>query len=155
MSLWGCQCPYCSRAYCLGNIVPSFCLPRFTFVCLYLPFHSCSLCALPSPPLSLPLSARLWLWIGAQGDNRPYPLPTCHLTPNRGELHTMHGSTLSLKCTQDVPKVKEPSGRVGSKLPTPLSVTEGKASGICGSQRKSEMPRMGPCPFLDLALLFF
>ena len=61
VSLWRCQCPYCSQAYCLGNIVPSFCLPRFTFVCLYLPFHSLlplcsSISSFVSPSLSLPVA---------------------------------------------------------------------------------------------------
>lgn len=146
MSLWGCQCPYCSLSLLPGEYCSQLLSPWFTFVCLYLPFHSAPLCASHSL-LCLPSLSCLGLWIGAQGDNRPGPLPACNPTPAR----LLSASVSSLghpRCSKG-----EASGEGGVQAAHHLLGTERTTLGIFGSREKSEMP--GGDPLSGSPIFFF
>lgn len=128
MSLWGCQCPYCSLSLLPGEYCSQLLSPWFTFVCLYLPFHSAPLCASYSL-LCLPSLSCLGLWIGAQGDNRPGPLPACNPTPAR-----LLSASVSPSLGHPRRSKGEASGEGGVQAAHPLLGTERTTLGIFGSR---------------------
>lgn len=134
--------------YCSQLLSPPvhFCLPLLTisFLAPFVLSHSLLCLSLLKPACGCGLVPRETI---GPTPSQPTSHPEPHTTP----------VPFLLSLSQERPT--SPKGRTalregGVQATTPLPEQQERANGICGPRRKSEMPEMRSCFFLDLLLFF-